>query len=134
MAVQAAANVSIRVMYLAPLIVLDMVDEAVLRVKRAGHAGCGHLPILLRFIENSALKQRPEYPTIFAHIFRVSHYPIRDPWFARACGDLDNPATGAQFADGKNIWLVIVRRFLARLRRSSCKPQQISNNSFGQCV
>ena len=68
-AAQATANASIRVMHLAALIALDMFGEAVLRVKEAAYAGCGHLPILLNFIENSALKQRPEYPTILTHIF-----------------------------------------------------------------
>jgi transcriptional regulator HilA, main transcriptional regulator of SPI1 len=68
-AAQATASANIRVTHLAALIALDMVDEAVLRVKEAAHAECGHLPILLRFIENSALKQHPEYSTILTRIF-----------------------------------------------------------------
>lgn len=68
-AAQATASVNIRVTHLAALIALDLVDEAVLRVEEAAHAGCGHLPILLSFIENSSLKQRPEYSTILTHIF-----------------------------------------------------------------
>jgi DNA-binding winged helix-turn-helix (wHTH) protein len=66
---QATAGANIRVTHLAALIALDLVDEAVLRVKEAAHAGCGHLPILLGFVENAALKQHPEYSTILTRIF-----------------------------------------------------------------
>lgn len=66
---QASASAGIRVTHLAALIALDLVDAAVLRVKEATHAGCGHLPILLSFVENSALKECPEYPAILARIF-----------------------------------------------------------------
>jgi DNA-binding winged helix-turn-helix (wHTH) protein len=68
-AAQATASASIRVTHLAALITLNLGDEAVLRVKAAMHAGCGHLPILLRCVENSALRERPEYPAILARIF-----------------------------------------------------------------
>jgi tetratricopeptide (TPR) repeat protein len=66
---QASASAGIRVTHLAALIALDLVEAAVLRVKEATHAGCGHLPILLSFVENSALKECPEYPAILARIF-----------------------------------------------------------------
>lgn len=68
-AAQATASANIRVMHLAALLALDLVDEAVLRVKEVMHTGCGHLPILLSSIENSALKQYPDYSTILLHIF-----------------------------------------------------------------
>ncbi|WP_211473490.1 winged helix-turn-helix domain-containing protein [Collimonas humicola] len=68
-AAQATANVNIRITHLAALIAMDLFDEAVLRVKEAVRAGYGHLPILLSFVENSALKEHPEYPAILAHIF-----------------------------------------------------------------
>ncbi|PFH11792.1 hypothetical protein BCF11_4254 [Collimonas sp. PA-H2] len=68
-AAQATASVNIRVTHLAALIALDLVDDAVLRVKEAAHVGYGNLPILLSFVENAALKQRSEYSAILAHIF-----------------------------------------------------------------
>ncbi|WP_211475087.1 winged helix-turn-helix domain-containing protein [Collimonas humicola] len=68
-AAQATASVNIRVTHLAALTALDLVDEAVLRVKEAVRAGYGHLPILLNFVENSALKQHPECSAILWHIF-----------------------------------------------------------------
>jgi len=68
-AAQETASAGIRVTHLATLIALDQVDEAVLRVKEAAQAGCGHLPVLLSFVENSALRQRPEYLAILARIF-----------------------------------------------------------------
>ncbi|AMP15304.1 TPR repeat family protein [Collimonas pratensis] len=67
-AAHATVSVNIRLTHLAALIALDLIDEAVLRVKEAAHAGCGHLPILLRFVENSALRQFPEYSAILTHI------------------------------------------------------------------
>ena len=68
-AAQATASINIRVTHLAALIALGLIDEAVLRVKEAAHAGCGHLPILLSFVENSALRQFPEYSAILTRIF-----------------------------------------------------------------
>ena len=69
--IAAQANISgnIRLTHLAALIALDLVDEALLRVKIAAQAGCGHLPILLSFVENAALKRCPEYSNILAFIF-----------------------------------------------------------------
>jgi DNA-binding winged helix-turn-helix (wHTH) protein len=68
-AAQATASVNVRVTHLAALIALGLIDEAVLRVKEAAHAGCGHLPILLSFVENSVLRQCSEYSIILTHIF-----------------------------------------------------------------
>ncbi|WP_228124812.1 winged helix-turn-helix domain-containing protein [Glaciimonas soli] len=73
-AAQATASINIRVTHLAALIALDLVDEAALSVKEAAQAGCGHLPILLNFIENSGFKKHPEYPSILTRIF--SHQPL----------------------------------------------------------
>lgn len=66
---QATAGTNIHVTHLAALIALGLVDEAVLIVKTAAQAGCGHLPTLLNFVENSTLKQHPQYSIILTRIF-----------------------------------------------------------------
>ena len=55
--------------YLAALIAMEMLDEAMTKVKVAAETGFGILPFSISFPECAALKQHPDYPWVHEKLF-----------------------------------------------------------------